>query len=191
MSVPCSHTLVGGLIAASVTPPPVGVTWSVCAVGWHVPDCESPGPATVGENRAWAIAEAPGGSTMRRVLPAPPARTCVGRAAPVEPRRVPEGIPRRVQGVEDVFFSLSAYTIWPAPALPGTRAKVPASCAPVQGLADDPGPGFVTVFVVATVCVCVTVTVFVPARPQPAAVSASAAKTSPVPARRPATLAPR
>lgn len=77
----------------------------------------------------------------------------VGKTAPVAPSRVPFGIPRREHALGDVFFSVSAYTIWPAPALPGTRLKAPASCPPVQGLADAADPVVVTVFVLVTVFV--------------------------------------
>jgi len=90
-----------------------------------------------------------------------------------------------------VFFRESAYTIWPAPALPGTRLNVPASWRPVHGFADDADLVVVTVFVVVSVRVCVTVAVLVPPRPQPAAVSPSVAMTSPVPARRPTSPALR
>src|SRR5438874_2654378 len=97
--------------------------------------------------------------------------TCVGRAAPVAPSSIPFGIPCREHALGDVFFRVSAYTIWPAPALPGTRLNVPASWPPVHGFADDADPVVVTVFVVVTVCVCVTVTVLVLPRPQPVAVA--------------------
>jgi Recombinational DNA repair protein (RecF pathway) len=37
LSVPRSHTLVGGRIGTSTVPPPVAVTSSMCARGWHGP----------------------------------------------------------------------------------------------------------------------------------------------------------
>src|SRR5947207_2080346 len=129
-------------MGASITPPPVGVTWSVCAVGWQAPDCESPWPGTLGENRALATAEAPCWSTTRRATPPPAARTCVGSAAPLAPSRVAAGTPWSAQGFPP-FFTVRAYSICPAPALPATMANVPASWAPVQGAADVADPAVV------------------------------------------------
>src|SRR6266566_6462779 len=66
----------------------------------------------------------------------------------------------------------------PAPALPGTTAKLPERSAPEHaGVADDPvvvvpGAVVVAVTVFTVVDVCVTVTVVVP--PQPAAIAKTA-----------------
>ena len=137
-----------------------------------------------GENRAWAVAEAPSGSTTG--FPAPPeALTWVGSAVPLAPRSVPFGIPRTVHALAEVFLTVSAYAIWPAPALFGITANVAARSVPRQGLADFTDPVVVTVSVEVIVCVCVTVFVALPR--QPAAVSPTAVRTSPAPARRPAT----
>ena len=98
--------LVGGLIGASVTPPDA-ISWNVCARGWQAPDCESPSPATSGEKRACASAEAPGGRTIS--LPRDPAGLiCVGRGVPVAPRSIPCGMPWRLHGLEEVFFTARA-----------------------------------------------------------------------------------
>ena len=92
-----------------------------------------------GENRAWAVAEAPSGSTTG--FPAPPeALTWVGSAVPLAPRSVPFGIPRTVHALAEVFLTVSAYAIWPAPALFGIMANVAARSVPRQGLADFTDP---------------------------------------------------
>src|SRR6476659_3032035 len=137
-----------------------------------------------GENRACAVAEAPRGSTTG--LPAPPdALTWVSRAVPLAVSSVPFGIPWTVHAPAVVFLTVSAYAIWPAPALFGITANVASRSVPRQGLADFTDPVVVTVWVI--VCVWVTVTVFVALPRQPAAVSPTAVRTSPAPARRPAT----
>src|SRR3954466_1772147 len=141
-----------------------------------------------GENRAWAVAEAPSGSTTG--FPATPeALTWVGSAVPLAPRSFPFGIPRIVHAAAEVFLTVSAYAIWPAPALFGITTNVAARSVPRQGLADFTDPVVVTVWVI--VCVCVTVTRFVLLPRQPAAVSPTAVRTSPAAARRPATSARR
>ena len=106
-----------------------------------------------GENRAWAVAEAPSGSTTGFRAP-PDALTCVGRAVPLAPRSVPFGIPRTVHALAEVFLTVSAYAIWPAPALFGITANVAARSVPRQGLADFTDPVVVTVSVEVIVCVC-------------------------------------
>src|SRR5215475_9898131 len=124
---------------------------------------------------------------IRPVPPSPAAVMCVGRATALAPSRVAWGTPRTKHDLSEVFVSVSAYSIWPAPALPGTRAKFPARSAPVHG-STAVGNFDVTVSVVVTVCVWLTVTVLVPPpEPHPAALSATAASATPARARRPAT----
>src|SRR5215471_10126658 len=117
-------------MGTSVGPPPSGVTSSVCASGWQADPCESPGPATSGEKRAVATADAPGSSATSRprmlLLPV----TCVGSGDPLAPSRVAFGTPWRAQRLCEVFLSVRTYEIWPAPALPGTTTKVPATSVP-------------------------------------------------------------
>src|SRR6478672_2252537 len=131
-----------------------------------------------GENRAWAVAEAPRGSTTG--FPAPSdALTRVGSAVPLAPSSVPFGIPWTVHAPAEVFLTVSAYAIWPAPALFGISVNAAARSVPRQGFADFTDPVVVTVSVI--VCVCVAVTVFVAPPRQPAAVSPAAVRTSPAP----------
>ena len=86
-------------------------------------------PATSGENRASAVAEAPGGSTIWR--PAPPAGlTCVGSGVPLAPEQRP--LWDAVDGARaaEVFFTVSVYPIWPAPALLGITENAAARSIP-------------------------------------------------------------
>src|SRR5690349_2429251 len=98
-------------------------------------------------------------------------------------------MPRSEHGLPP-FRTVRAYSICPAPALPGTRRNAPVSRAPVHGAADVADAVVVTVRIVVTVTVCEAVTVRLP-RPQPATVSPTAATTSPAAARRPAIPALR
>src|SRR5690348_14467133 len=111
----------------------------------------------------------------------------VGSSVPFAPSSVPFGTPWTEQGPEELFFTVSVYAICPAPALFGIKANVPARSVPWQGFAFATDPVVVTVLVEVIVTVCVTVTVFLLLPRQPPAVSPRTVRTSPAPARRPAT----
>ena len=128
---------------------------------------------------------------MSRFPPAPEALTRVGSGVPFAPSSVPFGIPRTEHALGELFLTVSAYAICPAPALFGIWANVAERSVPWQGLPDVTEPVVVTVWVDTIVCVRPTVTVFVPEPRQPAAVSPTMARASPAPARRPARCARR
>src|ERR1700750_1038319 len=88
---------------------------------------------------------------IRPLPPSPAAVIRVGRATAFGPSNVALGTPWTKHDRSEVFVSVSAYSIWPAPALPGTRAKLPARSAPVQDSTAE-GNFDVTVRVVVTVC---------------------------------------
>ena len=70
------------------------------------------------------------------------ARSCVGSGLPVRPRRRTSGRPVTLQVCPERLRSRSAYTMLPAPALPGITRNVPESCRPMQkGAAEAPWPG--------------------------------------------------
>src|SRR5581483_2333081 len=134
-SWPCSHTDVGGETGTSSGAPP-NATRSFEACGWHGPVVASPVPFTSGEKRASAEAESPGCRTMRAAVAVPgcSATTCVGRSAPFPPTSCTFGSPETKHATGEVFVTVRRYEIWPAPALPGTTAKVPLIASPVQAL---------------------------------------------------------
>jgi hypothetical protein len=78
---------------------------------------------------------------------------CVGSGVPLTPTNVPCGIPWREHGAWAVFFTVSVYPIWPAPALPGIRVKTAARSLPAHGFAEATDPVVVTVWVVVRVVV--------------------------------------
>src|SRR5439155_16796135 len=83
LSVPRSHTGVGG-VTATLSGAPPKATRSVYAFGSHGPSVCSLPPGTSGENRASAEADAPGCRTIRAEVAVPGCAgwTFVGRSRP-------------------------------------------------------------------------------------------------------------